>query len=203
MLEKLKGLFGQKKAPESTTVYIKPVDIIKPKVETPKVISNNPKPQTELKSLTKKNFSLSTSSLNTMKGVKPELVNVVKRAIELSSIDFKVIEGVRTLAKQKMYVAQGKSQTLNSKHITGDAVDLVAIVNGKPSWELNLYDNIADAMKKAATELGVSIRWGAAWNTNDIRKWNGTMESAMMNYVDSRRKVGKRPFIDGPHFELS
>ena len=148
-------------------------------------------------------FKLSKRSEARLTGVKPELVAVVRRAIELTTVDFGVTEGLRTVATQKKYVAQGKSQTMNSKHITGDAVDLVAYVGSKVSWELNLYDNIADAVKQAAKELGVSIKWGAAWNVPDITKWNGTMEEAMMHYVDERRKQGRRPFIDGPHFELS
>lgn len=147
-------------------------------------------------------YKLSERSLNKLTGVKPSLVSVVKRAIQLSKVDFGVSEGLRSLETQKKYVAQGKSQTMNSKHLTGDAVDLIAYVDGAVSWELNLYDDIADAMQKAAKELGVALKWGAAWNVPDITKWNGTMESAMNHYVDTRRKEGKRPFIDGPHFEL-
>jgi hypothetical protein len=137
-----------------------------------------------------------------LNGLDPKLVAVVKRAIEISKVDFGVTEGLRTVETQRKYVAAGKSKTMNSKHITGKAVDLVAFVNGKVSWELNLYDDIADAMAQAAKELGVPLKWGAAWNVPDITKWNGTMESAMMHYVDTRRREGKRPFIDGPHFEL-
>lgn len=147
-------------------------------------------------------FKLSQRSLDHLKGVKPELVAVVKRAIELTSVDFGVIEGLRTLETQKRYVETGKSQTMDSKHLTGDAVDLVAYVDGQVAWELNLYDNIADAMKTAAIEKGVGLRWGAAWNVPDIRNWQGSMEAAMNHYVDERRKQGRRPFIDGPHFEL-
>lgn len=147
-------------------------------------------------------FKFSQRSLDRLQGVKPELVAVVKRAIELSSVDFGVIEGLRTLETQKRYVETGKSQTMDSKHLTGDAVDLVAYVDGQVAWELNLYDNIADAMKAAATEKGVGLRWGAAWNVPDIRNWQGSMEAAMNHYVDERRKQGRRPFIDGPHFEL-
>lgn len=147
-------------------------------------------------------FRLSQRSLDELKGVDPRLVAVVRRAIEITKVDFGVTEGLRTVSTQKKYVAQGKSKTMASKHLTGNAVDLVAYVNGKVSWELNLYDNIADAMKQAATELKLPLRWGAAWNVPDITKWKGTMESAMMHYVDTRRKEGKRPFIDGPHFEM-
>lgn len=147
-------------------------------------------------------FKLSQKSLDEMQGVDSRLVAVVKRAIQLTTVDFGVTEGLRSLETQKKYVAAGKSQTLKSKHIDGKAVDLVAYINGKVSWELNLYDNIADAMVKAAKELGIPIKWGAAWNITDVTKWEGTMESAMNHYIDTRRKERKRPFIDGPHFEL-
>lgn len=148
-------------------------------------------------------FKLSQRSLSRLEGVKPELVAVVKRAIELTKVDFGVTEGLRSVETQKDYVARGVSQTMNSKHLTGDAVDLVAYIGSRVSWELNLYDDIADAMKAAAQELGVPLRWGAAWNVLDITRWDGTMEQAMNHYIDERRKQGRRPFIDGPHFELS
>jgi len=148
-------------------------------------------------------YNLSQKSLNELQGVDPRLVAVVKRAIQLTTVDFGVTEGLRSVETQKKYVAAGKSQTMKSKHIDGKAVDLVAYVDGKVSWELNLYDNIADAMAKAAKELGLPLKWGAAWNVLDITKWNGTMEAAMNHYVDTRRKEGKRPFIDGPHFEIA
>lgn len=147
-------------------------------------------------------FKLSQRSLERLNGVDPRLVAVVKKAIEISKVDFAVTQGLRTAEQQRKFVASGKSKTLDSKHITGDAVDVVAYVDGEISWELNLYDDIADAFKKAAKELGVAVRWGGAWNVSDITKWNGTMEAAMMHYVDTRRKQGRRPFIDGPHFEL-
>lgn len=92
---------------------------------------------------------------------------------------------------------------MKSKHLTGDAVDLMAYLNGRASWEISFYDDIADAIKEAAIQEGVSIKWGAAWSVEDIRQWEGTMEEAMNNYVDLRRSQGRRPFIDGPHFELS
>jgi peptidoglycan L-alanyl-D-glutamate endopeptidase CwlK len=153
-------------------------------------------------------FKLSQRSLSRLEGVHPDMVAVVERAIEITDVDFGVTQGVRTLAQQKEYVRIGKSQTMNSKHLPqsdgySHAVDVVAYVDGDVAWELNLYDNIADAFKQAAEEQGVSVKWGAAWNVTDITKWDGTMEEAMMHYVDTRRKEKKRPFIDGPHFELS
>ena len=148
-------------------------------------------------------YTLSSRSLDKLEGVNEDLVKVVKRAIELTKIDFGVIYGMRTLEEQKKLFDAGKSQTMKSKHLTGDAVDLMAYVDGKASWELNLYDDLADAMKWAATEEGVVVRWGAAWHIDDISTWDGTMEEAMMAYIDLRRSQGRRPFIDGPHFELN
>jgi peptidoglycan LD-endopeptidase CwlK len=147
-------------------------------------------------------FKLSQRSLDKLDGVNPKLVAVVQKAILLTKIDFGVTYGLRTVEEQEKLVAAGRSQTMKSKHITGHAVDLMAYVDGKGCWELNVYDDLADAMAKAARDEGVAIRWGAAWHINDIRMYKGTMEQAMMDYIDLRRSEGKRPFIDGPHFEM-
>lgn len=147
-------------------------------------------------------FTLSQRSLNNLTGVQPALVAVVKRAIQITKVDFGVTEGVRTVMRQKELFDRGATQTMNSRHLTGHAVDLVAYIGDRVSWELNLYDDIADAMKQAAIELDTPIKWGGAWTVNDIRKWYGTMESAMNSYIDERRKQGRRPFLDAAHFEL-
>ena len=148
-------------------------------------------------------FKLSKRSLSKLEGVNPQMVAIVKRAIELTSVDFGVTEGMRSLATQKKYFAAEKSQTMNSRHLNGEAVDVVAYVGSAICWELNLYDDIADAFKAAAIELGVPILWGAAWNVPDITKWEGTMNDAMMHYVDARRRESRKPFIDGPHYQLA
>ncbi len=148
-------------------------------------------------------FILSSTSLERLQGVDERLVACVKNAIKRSTVDFGVTEGLRTLATQERYVATGKSQTMDSKHLRGEAVDLVAYIDGKVSWELNVYDDIADAMRNAAMELELPIRWGAAWNVPDICKWDGSMESALNFYIDERRREGKRVFIDAPHFEIA
>ena len=147
-------------------------------------------------------FKLSQRSLDKLEGVKPELVKVVQDAITLTTVDFGVIQGLRTQEEQQALVAKGASQTMKSKHLTGDAVDLMAYLGGKGSWELAIYDEVADAMKAAAIANNVGIRWGAAWTISDIREWSGTMEEAMNSYIDERRSQGRRPFIDAPHFEL-
>ena len=148
-------------------------------------------------------FKLSQRSLDRLEGVKPDLVKVVKRAIELTKVDFGVIEGMRTEERQKELVAKGASKTMKSKHLDGNAVDLMVYVDGRGCWELNLYDEVADAMRQAAIEEGVPVRWGCAWHIDNIEDYDGTMEDAMNAYIDLRRSQGKRPFLDGPHFELA
>lgn len=105
-------------------------------------------------------FKLSKSSLNKLQRVKKPLVDVVKRAIELSEVDFGVSEGVRTLERQKSLYEAKKSLTMNSRHLTGDAVDVFAWVNGYVDWNFSNYEKIAKAMFKAAEELGIEIEWG-------------------------------------------
>ena len=152
-------------------------------------------------------FKLSSRSLAKLEGVHPDMVATVKRAIELTSVDFGVTYGVRDLAEQERLYKSGRSQTMKSKHLIQDtgyshAVDLVAYDGSDVVWEINVYDNIADAMAEAANEVGCAIKWGAAWSVGNIAEYVGTMEDAMNEYVDLRRSQGRRPFIDGPHFEL-
>ena len=147
-------------------------------------------------------FKLSSRSLAKLEGVDTRLQGVVRSAIERTKVDFGVICGLRTIEEQKALVAKGASQTMRSKHLLGMAVDLMAYCGSRASWELNLYDEIADAMKDAAKEQGLAIRWGAAWSVPDLAGWNGSAEDAMNSYIDVRRSAGRRPFIDAPHFEV-
>jgi peptidoglycan L-alanyl-D-glutamate endopeptidase CwlK len=148
-------------------------------------------------------FELSKRSLEKLDGVDERLIKVVCRAIVLTDTDFGVVQGLRTVEEQKALVEKGASKTMKSKHLDGLAVDLMAYINGRGSWELSVYDNIAHAIREAAVDEGVPIRWGAAWHIPDIRFWPGTMEEAMNDYIDVRRAEGKRPFIDAPHFEIA
>jgi len=148
-------------------------------------------------------YKLGKRSLERLEGVDERLQTVVRAAIGQSKQDFSVICGLRTIEEQRKLVAKGASQTMKSKHIDGLAVDLAAYEDGSGiRWELNLYDEIADAMKAAAIDCGVALRWGAAWHIDDIREWNGTMEEAMNAYIDLRRSQNRRVFLDCPHFEL-
>jgi len=146
-------------------------------------------------------YKLGSRSKERLEGVDERLQAVVRSAIGQSSQDFSVICGLRTIEEQRKLVAKGASQTMKSKHIDGLAVDLAAYENGI-RWELNLYDEIADAMREAAKDCGVKIRWGAAWHIDDFGAYGGTAEEAMNEYIDLRRSQGRRPFIDAPHFEI-
>ncbi len=119
-------------------------------------------------------YKLSKRSEDKLVGVDANLVKVVRRAIELTEVDFGITEGLRTKERQALLVADGKSQTMNSKHITGRAVDVVAYIDGKVSWDKEHYITISKAFKQAAKELNVAIRWGGDFKS----------------------------FFDGPHFEL-
>ena len=120
-------------------------------------------------------YKLGMRSKRRLKGLHPDLVAVVKRAIELTEIDFTVLEGMRSVSRQRELVNKGASTTMNSRHLTGHGVDLGALVNGKVRWDWPLYHKIADAMKQAAQEKGVDLEWGGDWKS----------------------------FPDGPHFQLS
>lgn len=150
---------------------------------------------TVAKTVENSGFVLGERSLNNLKGVNDNLVKVVKRAIEISSVDFAVIEGVRTKARQAELVRKGASKTMNSRHLTGHAVDIVPVIDGKVSWDFNHYYPLAKAMAQAATELGVKVRWGGAWSV--ITGKAGTPQEWVKAYC-----AGGGRFLDGPHFEL-
>ena len=113
------------------------------------------------------NFKLSQRSLDRLKGVHSDLVKVVKRAIEISDYDFMVVEGLRTKETQAEYVKKGVSQTMNSRHIIGQAVDLAPLENGVIDWsnKKGQFDAVAKAMKQAAKELNVKITWGGTFKS--------------------------------------
>lgn len=148
-------------------------------------------------------YRFSKRSLRNLEGVDPRLVEMAHIAIKITQIDFAVTEGLRSIDRQRELVAKGASTTMQSKHLTGNAIDVVAYLGNRISWELSLYTKIADAFKAAALEVGVPVRWGAAWNIPDIRAWDSTMEDAMNFYIDTRRRQNRRVFLDGPHYELN
>jgi peptidoglycan L-alanyl-D-glutamate endopeptidase CwlK len=149
-------------------------------------------------------FILGPKSTRELEGVKPELVAVARRAIAITTQDFAITDGLRTAAEQKELLARGATTTLNSKHLTGDAVDAVPVVAGKPRWEWPLTYAVAAAFQIAAGELGTRLRWGGVWDKvlNELPPGAAQLEEEVNAYVARRRRLGRRAFIDGPHFEL-
>ena len=119
-------------------------------------------------------FRLSQRSRTRLTGVHPALIAVVERAILRTPVEFLVTEGLRSRARQASLVRAGASRTLKSRHLTGHAVDIAALVEGRIRWDWPLYPRIAEAFKAAAAEQDTPILWGGDW-------------------------PGLR---DGPHFEL-
>lgn len=146
-------------------------------------------------------FSFGERSLRELEGVNPRLAAVVHRALELSEIDFGVTDGLRTREEQQALLESGASQTLNSKHLTGDAVDLVGYVGGKPRFEFIPACTVAKAVRQAAKEMGVALRWGCAWDIN-FTDSVADPETVMEGYIARKKAAGKKPFLDSPHFEL-
>ena len=119
-------------------------------------------------------FHLSEKSLERLAGVHPDLARVVHRTIEITPIDFVVVEGLRSLSRQKYLMATGKTRTMNSRHLDGHAVDLAPLVGGVVSWDWEHFHPLIEAVRTAAKELGIAVIHGADWKS----------------------------FPDGPHHEL-
>lgn len=132
-------------------------------------------------------FKFGKTSKAKLETVAPELAAVAEVALRYSKIDFGITEGLRSEQKQKQLVAEGASKTMNSKHLSGNAIDIVAYVDGKVTWELQYYEEIAESFKKAKNDLDVQIRWGGNWSgykTDDFK-------------LDPNNK-----FVDAVHYEL-
>lgn len=119
-------------------------------------------------------FKFSKKSLDKLKGVNPKLVKLMKEAIKESPYDFMITEGLRSMERQQELFKQGKSKTLKSYHLAGNAVDIALIVNKEVNWDFALYREVASHIKKIAKEQGIKITWGGDWKN----------------------------FKDGPHFQI-
>ena len=146
-------------------------------------------------------MTISARSELRLAGVHPDLVRVVRNLAKGGAL-FRVEEGLRTVERQRQLVAAGASQTMNSRHITGHAVDLLPLVDGQHTWDWQYYYPMADAVADAARKEGVPLIWGGAWGRL-VQDWpKGSAKAAQDAYVAERRAAGRKPFLDGPHFEL-
>ncbi|MEX2990343.1 M15 family metallopeptidase [Serratia fonticola] len=119
-------------------------------------------------------FIFGSASEKNLQGVHPDLVQLARAALALSPVDFRITEGRRSMARQRDLLREGKSQTLKSRHLTGHAIDVVALPGNVVSWDMKYYKQIADAFKQASEGLTIPIEWGGDWKT----------------------------LVDGPHFQL-
>jgi peptidoglycan L-alanyl-D-glutamate endopeptidase CwlK len=140
-------------------------------------------------------------SLDRAQGVDKRLVAVAERAAEICLVDITVLEGIRSTLRQSELVAAGASQTMDSAHITGEALDLGAMLGGSVRWDWPLYFTIADAMHLAAVDLGVQLKWGGCWD-REVTTWTETAEAMSAGYAKRRGMAGKKAFLDGPHWEI-
>tara|TARA_R110000782_G_scaffold218427_1_gene305824 strand:- start:34342 stop:34845 length:504 start_codon:yes stop_codon:yes gene_type:complete len=140
-------------------------------------------------------FKFSQRSLDRLKGLHPDLVSVMTLALERSTLDFTVLEGVRTMERQRQLVDKGASTTLNSRHLTGHAVDVAPYADGSVSWDWPLYHKLSPIIKKAADDLGVDIEWGGDWTSfKDGPHW----QLSWRNYPSNEMTAKAKPLTDPP-----
>lgn len=159
-------------------------------------------------------YKFGNRSKREMKGVHLGLVDVAHEALKITSIDFSVIDGVRTKLEQGRMVQKGLSQTMKSKHLVqpdgyGHALDVVPFFNGKIRWEWPLIFEVTEAFFIAAETLGIELVWGGAW-TEKHEEYDHNLNSdffpaaefMQLKYIKKRNKENRKPFLDGPHFQL-
>lgn len=149
-------------------------------------------------------FKLGAASEANLVGVHPDLVKLVRLAITITEIDFSVHDGVRTMEEQRKMVATGASRTMESYHLTGDAVDLVPYVGGKLRWEHPLCNQVAEAMHEACDRLHLRVTWGRVWDMEMAELDPEDFEGDRALYVRRYQRIHgpKRwPLDDGPHFQ--
>lgn len=147
-------------------------------------------------------FRFGAASNKELMGVRQELIDVAKLALTYTGVDFCVFDGLRTEAEQRELLKRGVTKTLKSKHMTGDAIDLVPYRNGKPVWEWELIYHVALAVDEAATDLGYAnkIRWGGAWD-RVLSDFGGDAIMYRREVEDYCKRHPGKDFIDGPHWE--
>jgi len=153
-------------------------------------------------------YSLSLQSKLRLKDAHPSLSNVIQLAIGYSSVDFSVHEVLRSFERQREYMLKGVSWTMNSKHLVqpdgyAHAADLVPYIGGKLRWEWPAIYPIAAAVRRAAVELEVPIKWGGTWSLlNQLPDTADGLEDAVEEYCAECIRNGRRATIDGPHYEM-
>jgi peptidoglycan L-alanyl-D-glutamate endopeptidase CwlK len=144
------------------------------------------------------NFRWGLRSLQNLSGIHHDLRRVADRALQLTTQDMTVIEGIRSIERQRQLLAQGHTRTLNSRHITGHAIDVVPWPVDWDDWDK--FDALGTAFARAARELDIPVVWGAAWH-KPLAEFK-TGKEAREDYTKTRRAQKRPVYLDGPHFEL-
>ena len=137
--------------------------------------------------------------LKRFEGVHADLTRVITEAAARHDLVVRVTEGIRTKERQKQMVASKASRTMDSRHITGHAIDVAIMVGKEVRWDFGLYQDFANTMGATSIEIGIPVVWGGHWK--QLRDADQTDEIA--DYVARCRRERRRPMLDGPHFELS
>lgn len=180
-------------------------------IEAPTPLKIEPSPQMEEVPL----YKFSRRSLGILNGkhpkhgrmspVYPPLADVIRLSIEYSVLDMTILNStLRTESEQREFVRKGTSKTMNSLHLPQEdgfvhAVDIGAMERGTVSWRPEVYFDIADAVQRASRELNVDVVWGGCWSRLNT---NRSVDELYADYVARKRSQGRRPFFDGPHFQI-
>jgi peptidoglycan L-alanyl-D-glutamate endopeptidase CwlK len=146
-------------------------------------------------------FVLSEPSKLRLASVHADLRRVVERALAVSTLDFTIIEGLRSRERQAELLQSGATRTMHSRHLTGHAVDVAPWVFGI-RWDWPLFFPIAAAVREASRDLSVPIEWGGVWD-RVLGGLGPDLDAEVGAYVERVRHAGKKPFLDGPHFQLA
>jgi len=146
-------------------------------------------------------YELGRRSLSRLEGIHPDMILVVKVAIIYTEVDFTITEGMRLKARQRKLVDSGASWTMDSRHLTGHAIDLAPWIDRRISWDWPPFFKIARAMQMAGRDLGIKVRWGGAWD-RQLTATATDPHDQMNMYVAKRHAQGRNATPDGPHFEL-
>ena len=147
-------------------------------------------------------YRLGSRSIQELTGVKDELVTLASLGILHTPVDFTVFDGLRTQEEQQELFNIGASHVLKSKHMTGDAIDLVPWIGGKARWEQTACERIAKTIWCLATLHNIKLRWGAVWDRPFLDLNPNELHKEIANYVHRQRDQGRGTFIDAVHYEL-
>lgn len=151
-------------------------------------------------------YRFSKRSLAHLDEVVEPLRQVAIEALRITEVDFGITDGIRSTAEQAALLDAGATQTMNSRHLTGHAIDVAAYIGPRLLWApQSLYDSIATAFAAASKKLEIPIRWGGAWNCYDIGRGSLGLSAGQElrhAYAADRKAAGKRVFNDSVHFEI-